>query len=64
MTLPDCPHPGCDANQTLSAFRSEPRGVRVCVCSCCGKECRVDAAGAVVWLPDVRDVQGVVMYDP
>lgn len=54
MNLPDCPHRGCDANQTLEAVESEGRGVKVCVCNCCGKTCRVNADGEVIW-PVVRD---------
>lgn len=59
---PDCPH--CDAANTLEAERAEPRGVRVCWCSCCGQRCRVDADGAVVHVPDVRDVQGHMIDGP
>jgi hypothetical protein len=44
--MPDCPH--CSADQTLEAYRVEMRGVKVCTCSCCGKECRVSAAGVIV----------------
>lgn len=61
MTLPDCPR--CDCHQTLSAVRSEPRGVRVCECSCCSAVVRVNAEGAVIHAPDVRDVNGIVMHD-
>lgn len=48
MTLPDCP--SCDAAQTLEAIRSDTRGAKWCLCSCCGKTCLVDANGVVVHL--------------
>lgn len=44
--LPDCPHPGCDAAQTLEVIWTE-MGARHCVCTCCGKPCRVDYRGGV-----------------
>lgn len=46
MELPDCPH--CNNMSTLTPARAEPRGVKVCVCSWCGKTCRINAAGAVI----------------
>lgn len=62
MRLPDCPH--CDSNATLEAVESEGRGVKLCAWTCCGKTCRVNADGVVVWTADVRDVSGNVMYEP
>ena len=44
--LPDCP--SCDASATLDAVHSEGRGIIVCICSCCGKQCRVNADNKVV----------------
>lgn len=46
MELPDCPR--CDAAGTLAAVRAEPRGVKVCECSCCSAIVRVNADGAVI----------------
>jgi Zn ribbon nucleic-acid-binding protein len=46
MKLPDCPH--CSETSTLTPTRAEPRGVKVCSCSCCGHKCRVNADGAVI----------------
>jgi hypothetical protein len=60
--LPDCAC--CDAVASLTAVRVEPRGVRVCFCTVCAKTCRVNAAGAIIHLPDVRDISGNVMYEP
>ena len=57
IPLPDCPH--CDAANTLKAERSEPRGVRVCECSCCSAIVRVNVGGAIVHVPDLRDVNAV-----
>lgn len=62
MTLPDCPY--CDSTATLERIDREGRGVTRCLCSCCGKTCQVDADGVVVPPKDVRDTNGVVMYDP
>ncbi len=45
-TLPDCP--SCDARATLNAVHSEGKGILVCVCSCCGKQCRVNEFGEIV----------------
>lgn len=59
--LPDCPR--CDSDRTLSATRSEPRGVRVCECSCCSAIVRVNVDGAVIHAPDLRDVNGIVMEE-
>lgn len=58
----DCPH--CDSAETLSAVRAEPRGVRVCECSCCNANVRVNADGAVIHLEAVTDILGRVMTDP
>ena len=65
MTLPDCPH-GCDAANTLEVERIEPRGIRVCVCTCCARVCRVNTTGQVVHraTPAVIDVNGVPMFEP
>jgi transcription elongation factor Elf1 len=62
VTLPDCPQ--CDAASSLTAVSAEPRGVRVCYCSVCGKQCRVDANGAIVHAADVRDLSGHVIDGP
>lgn len=62
--LPDCPRPGCGhLETTLTVERIEPKGVRVCSCSCCGQRCRVNADGAVVHVPDRRDVSGNEMFE-
>lgn len=60
--LPECP--SCDSAQPIQAVRSEPRGVVVAWCPCCGQECRVSAEGAVVWKATARDVSGVVIDGP
>ena len=60
--LPDCIF--CDANQSLQAERVEPNGVLVCLCSCCAKQCRVNADGLVIHTPDARDASGRQMFDP
>lgn len=49
MKLPDCPH--CNESSTLTPTAAEPRGVKVCSCSCCGNRCRVNADGAVIHTP-------------
>ena len=59
---PDCAW--CDAAATLKEAYVE-QGVTFCECSCCGKLTRVDCennAHRVEPRPDVRDVNGVVMY--
>lgn len=61
MDLPDCPF--CDANHSLKAERVEGNGVFVCVCTCCAKQCRVSADGAVIH-SDKRDISGTVVTDP
>jgi len=60
-SLCDCPH--CDADDTLSVVALEG-SVRRCVCSCCGKVCRVNALGAVVWPERQTDVGGQVIDGP
>ncbi len=57
--LPDCPF--CSSNQTLRAERVEGNGVFVCVCTCCAKQCRVSADGAVIH-SDKRDISGTMIY--
>lgn len=58
--LPDCPN--CDSAWTLEVAREEPHGVRVCLCTVCAKECRVNAHGRI--LPDIeRDISGNVIYE-
>lgn len=62
MTLPDCPH--CKS-PALEAVGVESRGVRVCVCECCARGCRVNTTGAVVHVPSKLDTGGNVIYpDP
>lgn len=60
--LPDCPH--CDSARTLSAERAEPRGVRVCWCDSCGKQCRVNVDGAVIHTERKIDTQGNSITGP
>jgi len=57
-SLPDCE--SCSADDTLSVVALEG-SVRRCVCSCCGKVCRVNANGAVVWEARQTDVGGQVI---
>ncbi len=58
MTIPDCPY--CDSDESMKACRAEPRGVKVCECSTCGRQCRVSADGHVIHRPDVGDAGGVL----
>lgn len=63
MTPDDQPQcPWCDAANTLDAGWSE-MGSTYCHCTCCGKRCYVDRHGAHrTPEPDVRDVNGIVIY--
>ncbi len=61
IPMPQCPY--CDAADTLKAERVEGNGVFVCVCTCCAKQCRVNADGVVIH-SDKRDLGGIVMTDP
>lgn len=60
--LLDCPR--CSAANTLTAVRSEPRGVRVCECSCCNAVVRVNADGEIVHQEPVTDIRGNVIDGP
>jgi hypothetical protein len=58
--LPDCP--SCSAAQTLEPIRSQG-GLIEATCSCCGKTCFVKDGIVVHPAPDVRDLNGVQMYE-
>ena len=54
--------PFCDAADSLEVARQEPYDVRVCVCTVCAKECRVNSRGRI--LPTIeQDIRGVPMDD-
>jgi hypothetical protein len=46
--LPDCPHPGCEAAQTLEVIRSDTNGLKWCVCTCCAKTVLLDSKNRIV----------------